>query len=237
MQLSNHSAPPPRLDAYGRRRIVQVLATLAIAVAVYCIAAGRLDVVWIWVYTAIGLITMFFGALYVLRLSPEAINERGRPPEKQPRWDKILLAIYAPFTIGSYIIAGLDARFGWSNLPLWLHLLGALLTTFGASLTYYAMAHNKFLSMYVQVSQERGHQVATGGPYRFVRHPMYVSLIFTWPALGFLFGSWPALLCGLIAALMIVIRTALEDRALQAGLPGYTDYARQVRYRLIPGVW
>lgn len=225
------------MNAYGRKRILQVVITLAIAVAIYLVAAGRLDVVWIWVYAGIGLAGILLGGLYVLRHNPEAINERGRPPEKQPKWDRIFMLVYSIAFISIYILAGLDARFGWSDMPLWLHLLGALGTAASAALTYAAMAHNKFLSMYVQVAEDRGHAVATGGPYRYVRHPMYASLIIGWPALGLLLGSWAALAAGCLAAAMIVIRTALEDRKLLAELPGYSDYARQVKYRLVPGVW
>lgn len=99
------------------------------------------------------------------------------------------------------------------------------------------MAHNKFLSMVVQVAQERGHQVATQGPYRYVRPPMYLSLVLSWPALSLLLGSYWALIPGFLASIIIIIRTSLEDRTLQAELPGYADYARQVRFRLLPGIW
>ncbi len=138
--------------------------------------------------------------------------------------------------------AGLDARFDWSgtyfsSVPLWLHLLSVLFSFASSVLTYAAMAHNKFLSMYVQVAGDRGHQVATGGPYRYVRHPMYLSLVLSWPALALLLGSYYALIPGLLASLIIIIRTGLEDRTLQSELPGYTDYASQVHYRLLPGVW
>jgi protein-S-isoprenylcysteine O-methyltransferase Ste14 len=232
----------PGLDAYGRKRIIQVLATLIIAVSVIFICAGNLWFLWGWVYLGVALISLAFGAAYVLKHNPQAINERGRPAEGQKGWDKILMLIYLPLYIGVYVLAGLDARFDWSennlsSVPLWLHLLGVLFTFVGSALTYAAMAHNKFLSMYVQVAEARGHQVATEGPYRYVRHPMYLSLVLSWPALAVLLGSYYAMIPGLLAALIIIIRTSMEDRTLQAELPGYAEYARQVRYRLLPGVW
>jgi protein-S-isoprenylcysteine O-methyltransferase Ste14 len=233
----SHADSQPILDAYGRKRIIQVLSTLIIAVAVIFIAAGRLSFVWGWVYLGVAVISLFFGAIYVLKHNPQAINERGRPAEGQKNWDKTLMLIYTPLFIAVYVVSGLDARFGWSAVPLWLHLVGVVLSLAGSALTYAAMAHNKFLSMYVQVAQERGHRVATEGPYRYIRHPMYLSLVLSWPALALLLGSYWALIPGLSAAAIIVIRTVLEDRTLQAELPGYTEYARQVRYRLIPGIW
>lgn len=226
-----------RLNEYGRRRIIQVLGALGLVVALYLLGAGRFDVPWLWVYAALGLISAILGGAYVLLHNPEAINERGRPAEKQPGWDRALVAVYGLLSIGIYFVAGLDVRFGWSQVATWLHVLGLVLLPFATALTYAAMAHNKFLSVYVQVSQERGHQVASGGPYRYVRHPMYVSLVLTWPGVGLLLGSWPAFWMGLLAAMIIILRTALEDRKLQMELPGYAEYAREVRYRLLPGVW
>jgi protein-S-isoprenylcysteine O-methyltransferase Ste14 len=193
--------------------------------------------VWAWVYLGVALASLILGGFYVLKVNPQAINERGRPPECQKSWDKVVIAINTVLTLGVYIVSGLDARFGWSAVPLWLHLLGILFMAAGGALTYAAMAHNKFLSMYVQVSEQRGHQVATSGPYLYVRHPMYASLILSWPAVSLLLGSYWGLLCGVLAVALIVVRTALEDRTLQAELSGYAQYAQQVRYRLIPGVW
>jgi protein-S-isoprenylcysteine O-methyltransferase Ste14 len=101
----------------------------------------------------------------------------------------------------------------------------------------WAMAANPFFSEGVRIQRERGHTVARGGPYRYVRHPGYIGsgLILIGPAL--LLGSWWALLPASLGVAGYVLRTALEDRTLQSELEGYADYARQVRYRLLPGVW
>ena len=103
--------------------------------------------------------------------------------------------------------------------------------------SYWAMLSNPFLSTIVRIQDDRGHRVATTGPYRFVRHPMYVGVIVLWLSTALILGSWWALVPGLLIAVIFVIRTALEDRMLHAELPGYADYAKQVRYRLVPGVW
>ncbi|HSF81643.1 MAG TPA: isoprenylcysteine carboxylmethyltransferase family protein [Anaerolineales bacterium] len=237
MNDENSQKIPQGLDRYGRRRIFQVLLTLAIAMAVVFISAGRLNFLWGWIYLGLALAALLCGAIYVLQRNPQAINERGRPAEGQKSWDKIIMTVYIPLFIGVYILSGLDARYSWSAMPVWLHVIGAILTLTSSALTYGAMAHNKFLSLYVQVAQERGHLVATSGPYQYVRHPMYLSLVLSWPALALLLGSYWALLPGLLASGIIVLRTVLEDRTLQEELPGYADYARQVRYRLVPGIW
>lgn len=226
------------LDAYGRRRLVQVASMLVIILAVYFLAAGRLDLPWGWVYLGVGIVSLLAGGFYVLRHNPQAINERGRPSEKQKAWDKTLVAVYTPIYLSTYIVAGLEARFDWtSGVPVWLHLLGVGMSLVSSALTYSAMAHNPFLAQVVQVSDQRGHRVATKGPYRFIRHPMYLSLIIGWPALAFLLGSYWALIPGIMASILIIVRTALEDRTLLAELPGYRKYSHRTPYRLIPWVW
>ena len=82
-----------------------------------------------------------------------------------------------------------------------------------------------------------GHEVITGGPYGYVRHPMYVGIIVLFPCMTLFLGSWWALTSASLIAVLMVVRTALEDRTLHAELPGYAEYAQRVRYRLFPGLW
>ena len=98
-------------------------------------------------------------------------------------------------------------------------------------------ASNAYFSQIVRIQTDRGHKVATGGPYQYVRHPAYVGTILYELAVPVLLASWWALIPGGLNAILLVLRTALEDRTLQAELTGYADYARQVRYRLLPGIW
>ena len=107
----------------------------------------------------------------------------------------------------------------------------------GYALFVWATASNAFFSQIVRIQTERGHTVVTGGPYRFVRHPGYAGAILFELAVPFLLASWWAFIPSLIGAGLLVLRTALEDRTLQAELSGYPAYARQVAYRLLPGVW
>ena len=238
MSESDQNSTNTGLDAYGRRRLVQVVATLVITMAIYFLAAGRLNLPWAWVYLGIAIASVLVGGIYVLRRNPQAINERGRPPENQKNWDRLIVRLNSLCYLGVYIVAGLDARFGWTAyVPFWLHLLGAFGTILSSALTYAAMAHNPFLSTVVQISDQRGHRVATSGPYRIIRHPMYSSLILGWSAIALLLGSYWTLIPGLLASILMTIRTALEDRTLMAELPGYADYARHTRFRLLPGIW
>ena len=101
----------------------------------------------------------------------------------------------------------------------------------------WATASNAYFSQIVRIQAERGHEVATGGPYRFVRHPAYTGTILTSLATPILLASWWAFAVGLLAAVLMILRTILEDRTLQTELPSYLEYACWVRYRLVPGVW
>jgi protein-S-isoprenylcysteine O-methyltransferase Ste14 len=105
------------------------------------------------------------------------------------------------------------------------------------AVTYWAMAVNPFLSTIVRIQDDRGHFVVTSGPYRYVRHPMYAMILLMWPGIALELGSWWALIPAVVIAIVFVIRTTLEDRTLQAELPGYAAYGQQTRYRLLPGVW
>jgi protein-S-isoprenylcysteine O-methyltransferase Ste14 len=135
-------------------------------------------------------------------------------------------------------VAGLDVRFQWTApLPLGYHIAGLLATSLGYALFLWAMASNAFFSQGVRIQAERGHMVATGGPYRYVRHPGYVGTILAQLGTPFLLGSpWALVPSGLSAALF-VLRTWLEDKTLMQELPGYTEYAYQTPSRLLPGIW
>jgi len=135
-------------------------------------------------------------------------------------------------------VAGLDVRFGWARDPsvAW-HLAGAIVLAVGLEVTSWAMLANAYFSTAVRIQSDRGQTVCTTGPYRFVRHPGYVGVILQCISAPILLGSLWALIPGITATVLIVIRTSLEDRTLQAELTGYQDYVRKVRYRLVPGIW
>jgi len=154
-------------------------------------------------------------------------------------WDKVLaplMAVSVGFPL--VIVAGLDHRYGWSPVfPLWMNILGLILIAVGYAFAVWALVENRFFSSVVRIQTDRGHVVCDTGPYRIVRHPGYAGNIL--PLLGIvlaLSSVW-TLIPAAVALIIAVIRTALEDQTLQEELPGYRDYARRVRYRLIPGIY
>jgi protein-S-isoprenylcysteine O-methyltransferase Ste14 len=202
------------------------------------VPAGRLDWWIAWIYWLAHFFISLLTALWLLHVNPELSQERFQPGKNVKQWDQVILVLNLLLTLGLYVIIGLDAgRFGWSEVPLAIRLLALLgfIPAFGLPLA--ASQANAFLSSRVRIQEERGHQVADQGPYRFVRHPMYLGMLFFDLCLPLLLGSWWGLVVGGIMNFLVFVRTALEDRTLHVELPGYAEYASRVRYRLIPGLW
>ncbi|TEU16366.1 MAG: isoprenylcysteine carboxylmethyltransferase family protein, partial [Anaerolineales bacterium] len=173
--------------------------------------------------------------------NPDLVVERAQSRGKRDL-DRALagvMALYGP--AGICIVAGLDVRFGWSacatGIPPALLIAALAIAVLGSLLTTWAMASNRFFYGVLRIAKDRGHTVATSGPYRYVRHPGYVGAIAFDLATPLILGSPWALIPAGLTTCIIILRTVLEDRTLQDELDGYQDYAGQVRYRLLPGVW
>ncbi len=221
------------------KRMIQVVVVILIEAAILFISAGRLDWVAAWAYIAIYLIILTINAVVLLRKDPELIAERAQVKEDSKGWDRLLASVVS--IIGpliTFIVAGLDVRYGWTSpLPAAVQVVGLVVVALGYLLVSWAMASNKFFSGVVRIQKDRGHTVASAGPYQYVRHPGYVGMMMFQAITPVALGSLWALVPALITACLFVVRTALEDRTLQAELDGYRDYAQRVRYRLLPGVW
>jgi len=228
----------PSLERSGIRRIVQVLVSVLIIGVLLFLSAGRLDWLWAWLFLAGWLLLMLASAIVMHRKGPDLLNERGRQAENIKGWDKVLMGIYLLVLFTTPVVAGLDGvRFEWSVMPFAWHVVGLVGFIPAMIMPLWAMSANAYLATMVRIQDDRDHQVVTTGPYRYVRHPMYVGTIFFGLSIPLFLGSWWTFIpCGLIVVLFI-IRTALEDRTLQEELPGYAEYTQQVRYRLLPGVW
>ncbi len=217
--------------------IREVMGVLFVAATLF-IPAGRLD--WVWGWALVGIYAIWVGAnaLILIPRSPELLVERATRRKGIKTWDTVILSIIGLTTIAKHILAGLDVRFGWTGqMPLALQIAALVIAALGYALGTWAMATNAFFSMVVRIQEDRGHAVASGGPYRYVRHPAYVGTFAFELATPIMLGSWWALIPGGLAALLTLVRTALEDKTLHEELPGYTEYAQQTRYRLLPGIW
>jgi protein-S-isoprenylcysteine O-methyltransferase Ste14 len=225
----------PSLAQAAMRRLLQVLFTYLLLAAILLLFSGDLKWTWAWLYLGVGLLVL---TANLLMLPAELIAERGQPGENVKRWDKVLATTVTLPMLAIPIVARLDRRFNWSPqlLPA-AHLIGLSFFALGQGLFSWAMASNKYFSTAVRIQTEREHTVASGGPYRYVRHPGYVGHSTSFLGMSLALGSlWALIPAGLMACLLVV-RTWLEDRTLQEELPGYKEYSERVRYRLLPGVW
>jgi protein-S-isoprenylcysteine O-methyltransferase Ste14 len=215
----------------------QVFSIVAAGAAMFW-PAGRLDWWAAWAVIDVWLVWFTMMDIVILRYNPDLMAERMAPPKQAKGWDRAILSILRLVELGRYILAGLDQRYHWTGGFSLAAQIAAFIACFLCTAVYvWAMASNPFFSQVVRIQSDRGHSVATGGPYRYVRHPSYVSLILFEFTLSALLASWWAILAGGLCALLLIIRTALEDRTLRQELPGYEAYVQNVRYRLVPGLW
>ena len=229
------------LDVTGGivKRLIQLGVQALLLAAILFLSSGRLDWVWAWVYLASFVAGVGIFGILLYRKNPELIAERAEIREGTKRWDRVLTFFYGILaSVFLQLVAGLDKRFGWSPaLPVAAHLAGLALSLIGHALASWAMLENAYFAGTVRIQAGRGHTVCTSGPYRIVRHPGYTGWMVGLLTVPLLLGSLWSLIPGGLAVLLLVVRTVLEDRVLQEELDGYQEYAAQVRYRLVPGIW
>lgn len=218
-----------------QRRIMQVLVTLLVQIVILFWFAGTIQWIWAWVVLGIGFLVL---AVNFKLLPRELIAERGHPRDNVKKWDKIISLLTTIPVLLIYVISGLDHRFGWSGTSaLWFHLLGVLLMLAGHAVFSWAMISNRFFSTVVRIQDDRNQSVASAGPYKIVRHPGYMGFILQTISTPLILGSTWGLIPAGVLCVLFLIRTACEDTTLRMELDGYREYADEVRYKLIPGVW
>ena len=233
------AAAPPLSRRSASKRLFQIVATYVWFIGALFICAGRLNWTRGWVSVVLSFVGMTGLGLIVQRYNPELMAERARWRRKDTkRFDKIFMALYLPLVLLHPAIAGLDAvRFQWSSMPFAFVYVGAAMFVTSLVVIGWVMVVNPYAETSVRIQTDRCQTVVTAGPYRFVRHPMYVGTILMGVANPLVGGSVWALAESGILSLLFVWRTAHEDRALRRELPGYEDFAARTRYRLVPGVW
>lgn len=217
-----------------KRLLLAGFSTLVQAVVLF-ISAGRLD--WGMAWAFLGVYAVGAVAVVVF-MEPELITERAKIKPDAGTWDTMLVGLSKLLNLAMPLVAGLDTRFGWTQqMPFSAHLIGLFFVALGYGLSAWATITNRFFSDVIRIQVDRGHEVVSSGPYRVVRHPGYVGVILFSFATPFLLDSLWVLIPGGLTALLIIVRTVFEDNTLLEGLDGYQEYARRVRYRLLPGVW
>jgi len=216
-----------------------VLFLILFSVSIFLVA-GDWD--WFWGWLLVILLSLFMAAhpLLLIPINPGVLaeRERGAHTEGTKNWDQWLSAIASLFWFSAWFLAALDFRNNWSpQLPVLTHIIGALGVAAGFSLFMWAMVVNAFFAEGVRIQTERGHSVCSSDPYRFVRHPGYLGNLLSGLLSPLLLGSLWAYIPSVLGAAGFILRTYLEDKTLQEELKGYQEYARRIKYRLLPGIW
>jgi protein-S-isoprenylcysteine O-methyltransferase Ste14 len=221
-----------------RKRLLQIGFLVLIQAILLFASVGKWNWWNAWAYLVEYLVFLAFNAFILLGKHKELVEERSQIGEGAKGWDKIIGLITGMGGFSILILAGLDERLGWAgNIPLGIQAAAFVLLGLSYPLFTWAMVSNRFFSTIVRIQKDRGHVVQTGGPYRYLRHPGYASLLVSYLALPIALGSLWACIPMLLLVANLFLRTALEDRTLQNELDGYKDYAGRIRYRLIPGIW
>ncbi len=210
----------------------------AIGLALFLVGSGGVlgprGALWFAVYfVAIG------SVVWVYHAAPDTMEARlsiAETKDVTPTWDKVLLAVF--WLLGYFVVYWVAGRTCDLSLPIdALAIIGTIIYLLSCVLTAWALAENKYAEAVSRVQEERGQRVCTTGPYAFVRHPMYSAIIMWCVSVVMVLPSVQVALVSGAVAVVIVVRTALEDAMLVRELPGYAQYRSDVRWRLVPFLW
>jgi protein-S-isoprenylcysteine O-methyltransferase Ste14 len=222
------------------RTIVQLVIVIVLAPFIPLIISVRWDWWQAWGYAVTSILAFALSRMLVARKHPDLIAERARFMEAKDTksWDKILAPLLGLGSILILVVAGLDKYYGWSPAStLTVNLVALCGLILGYGFSSWALIENRFFAGTVRIQTERGHHVISTGPYRIVRHPGYAGGLFGYLFIPLLLDSLWAWIPAILLAVVMVVRTALEDKTLQAELPGYKEFAGKTKYRLLPGIW
>ncbi|MHA1267488.1 MAG: methyltransferase family protein [Candidatus Helarchaeota archaeon] len=227
-----------QLNQNGIKFIFREYFSTTIFVVILLLSAGSFWWLNAWLYTSLVLIYQIINILILYRTNPQLLNKRGRVFQENTKFfDRLFVMIYLPLAYTIPVIAGLDAvRFRWSDIPYSLNLIGGVIFVIACGLGVWAMSANSHFEMTVFIEQET-QQICSSGPYKIIRHPGYAAEIIAILCTPLVLGSWYSFIPSVALSSLFVVRTALEDRTLQQELSGYTTYAKQTKYRLIPFIW
>lgn len=217
-----------------RQAIGKFLSGLLLVGLLLFLPAGTFAYWQAWLLLGVLFVPMFFAGLIMLRRSPELLRKRLNAREEQMEQKSVLLLSGLMF-LAAFLLAGLGRRFHWSLLPRAVSWTAAVIFLLAYALYAEVLRENVYLSRTVEVQE--GQTVIDTGLYGLVRHPMYTSTVFLFLSMPLILGSLPAFAVMLLYIPIIVKRIRNEEAVLAEGLPGYADYMRRVKYRLVPRLW
>ena len=214
--------------------LVKVTLGIALVGAMVFLPAGTLAYQQGWLFMGLLFVSMVIAGFVMLFKAPELLAKRLDAKEKQGD-QKMVVAVSGLMFIAGFVVAGLDHRFGWSQVPLAVTVVASVLFLIAYGLYAEVLRENAYLSRTVKV--EEGQTVVSTGLYGIVRHPMYAATILLFLMMPLVLGSWYGAIIFLVYPVLIIIRLKGEEALLIKELPGYAEYREKVKYRIIPFVW
>ena len=214
--------------------IIKFAAGIILMGLVLFLPAGTFNYPNAWLFIALLFVPMLVLGGVLFAKAPQLLEKRLNSKEKEKEQVGIVAASALMF-MGAFIVAGLDFRYGWSNVPGWLVIAAAVIQFAAYGLYAEVMRENAYLSRTVEIQENQ--KVVDTGLYGIVRHPMYTTTVLLYLAMPLVLGSIPAFIVMLTYPIIIIFRIRNEEKVLEKGLDGYTEYKQKVKYRLIPFIW
>lgn len=214
--------------------LVKFLAGLILVGVLLFWPAGSLEYMNGWLFVGLLFIPMLILGIVLMIKSPSLLEKRLNAKEGE-KTQRGVVAVSGLLFVAGFVVAGLDYRFGWSQMPAWLVALSSVILLVSYALYAEVMRENAYLSRTVEVQENQ--RVVDSGLYSVVRHPMYAVTVWLFLSIPIVLGSWWSLLCFFPYVVVIVFRILNEEKVLEAGLDGYAEYKKRVKYRILPFVW
>lgn len=190
-----------------------------------------------WVFIVVFLVSVNAIGLYLSLKDPELLERRKKfgPGQEQNPAQKVIMSLSLLSMIAMFVFCALDYRFGWSPVPAYISLIGDGLVALGLFINLLVFKENSFGGSTIEVVDNQ--KVIMTGPYARVRHPMYLGVLVMVAGIPLALGSWLGLLILAVTVPALMWRILDEEKLLKQDLPGYSDYAQKVPYRLVPHLW
>ena len=214
--------------------LIKFIVGLTLVGVLLFVPSGSFNYINGWLFIGLLFIPMLILGIILFFKTPSLLEKRLGAKEKDVT-QKGVVALSGLLFIGGFVVAGLDWRFGWSHVPMWLVIVAAVILLIAYGLYAEVMRENAYLSRTIEVQENQ--KVIDTGLYAIVRHPMYMATILLFLMIPLVLGSWYALIVFLSYPIVIAVRIRNEEKVLEAGLAGYTEYKKKVKYRIIPFIW
>ena len=214
--------------------LLKMLSGMLIVALVLFLPAGSWNYFNGWLLCGLLFLPMLVLGALLLWKAPALLEKRQNTKERE-KTQMAVVAVSSLLFLAAFVAAGLDFRFGWTHVPIWLVCLAAVLQLAAYGLYAEVMRENAWLSRTVEVQENQ--KVIDTGLYGIIRHPMYTATILLFLAMPLVLGSWVSFAIMLLYPVVIVFRIRNEEQVLEAGLAGYREYKQRVRCRLLPFIW